>query len=186
MRDAPDADRADGIAVIAVRQVEKRGFLRARILALLPVLKGHLDGDFHGCRAAVRIENPREARRREFYEFFRELNRRDIGQTQQGAVRDPVELAANRAVDFRNAMPMHIAPHGRKSVEIAIAVYVFEIDALAARDDDGFFPRVVLHLRKGMPNCGAVEAFEVAFLFGGHGERGKDGRRETGDGRRER
>ena len=60
--DAADRDRADRVAVVAVAQADEAGALGARPL-VLPPLEGHLQRDLDGGRAAVGVEDAREARR---------------------------------------------------------------------------------------------------------------------------
>ena len=168
MRDPPHAHRANRIAVIALRQVKKAILLSTRMRPLLPVLKRHLNRNFNRSRATIRIKNPAETPRRNLHQLLRKLNSRNIGQAQQRAMRHAVELRANSPVNLRNAMPIHIAPHRRKAIEIAIAVNIYEINTIAVRNNNGVLIRIISHLRKRMPDNRAVNILHKAFLLIGH------------------
>ena len=157
--DAADADGAEGVAVVAFREVDERGFFRTRVGPLLPVLKSHFDGDFNRGRAVVRVEDAGQFRRGDFNEFFGQPDSRKVGEAQEGAVGDPVELVPNGVVDFRDAVAVDVAPHGGGAVYVAHPVDVFQVDPVGAGDDDGVFLRVVPHLGEGMPDELAVEVF---------------------------
>ena len=165
MRDTTHADCAHRIAVIALCQMKKRVLFTTRMRALLPVLKRHLNGNFNRGRATIRIKNPAETSRRDLHQLLRKLNSGNIGQPQQRTVRHAAELLANSTVNFRNAMPMHIAPHRRKAIEIAIAVDIYEINTIAVRYNNGVLIRILLHLRERMPDNRAVDIFQMVFLL---------------------
>ena len=112
--DPADADGADRIAVVRVARSERS--CAASAWALSPVLKGHLEGDLHGGRPAVGVEDAREARRR-----ARPGARASSvagGEPQQGRVGDPVELLAQGRVDPRVAVAVDVAPERRDAVEV--------------------------------------------------------------------
>ena len=62
---AAQRERADGVAVIGLVEGKKPRLLRLRIGNLLPVLERHLERDLGGGRAAVRVEDAAQARRRD-------------------------------------------------------------------------------------------------------------------------
>ena len=74
---------------------------------------------------------------------------------------DPLGLLGNRAGQRGMRMPVHVAPQRRHPVEIAPALAVDQIIALAPDDDDGLFRKPVLHLRKGMPDVAVVPRLEI-------------------------
>jgi hypothetical protein len=96
--------------VVGVAQAHEGGSPAVLPAALLPVLKRHLEGDLRRGRARVAVEDAAEARRRELDQAGRELGGRGMGEPEHGRVGDPIELLANRRVDQRMTVAVHVAP----------------------------------------------------------------------------
>ena len=152
--DVADRERAERLAVIAVRERDEAPLLRAA--EVLPVVKGHLDGDFDGRRAVVRIEATGEACGQQPDERFRQLEDRRVRESREQDVLEPPELFDDRGIDARIRMAEQVDPPGADAVEIAPALEILQPDAFAARDRNERQPLVVLHLRAGMPDDGQV------------------------------
>src|SRR5438477_5952203 len=89
--DASDADRAERVAVVGLSEMyEPRLFLKPAAFQL-PVLKGHLQRNFHRGRAIVGIEDARQAAGSDVNELLSQLNRRHIGKPEQGGMGDAAE-----------------------------------------------------------------------------------------------
>ena len=73
-----------------------------------------------------------ETGRRQFDKAAREANGRDVGNAQQRAMSDGVELFADGGVDFGDAMAVDVAPQRRHAVEILPAVKIDEETAVRA------------------------------------------------------
>src|SRR5439155_25461076 len=168
---APDADRAQRVAVVALRERDELALLR--LAPLLPVLERHLQRDFHGCAAVVRIEDLGEAalaRRKARpgsarYELRRQLDRWRRGEPEQRRVRHVLELQADGAVDLWPVVAMHGGPQGRDRVEILAPAGVEDPGAARVLDDHRLVARQRLdpglHLREGMPEMRAVQGREA-------------------------
>ena len=79
---------------------------------------------------------------------------------------ESIELRANRRIDFRHAMAVHVAPQTRHAVQISIAVAVDQVHSVGVGDHQRleFVPQ--LHRREWMPD---VLLIELAELLRGHG-----------------
>ena len=156
-----DADVAEGVAVVGALQGEEFRLARPRVRPLPPVLKRHFQGDFDGGGAVVGIEDVVEAGRRQFDEAAGQADGRHVGQAEQGAVGDGVELFADGGVDFRDAMAVDVAPERRHAVEVFAAVEIDEETAVGAGDDERRLGGVGLHRRERVPDVVAVPLFEL-------------------------
>src|SRR3970282_863985 len=116
--DPADGNRTDRVAVVRLGKGEKLLPRLRPSLPLAPVLERHLDGDLHRGGSVVGIKDARESGRRGGQEFFRELDRRDVGQPQEGGMGHPVELGTDCAVDLLPAVPEQVHPQRRYAVEI--------------------------------------------------------------------
>jgi hypothetical protein len=161
--DPADADRADGIAVVRVPQRDE--FRPAIGAAVVPVLIRHLHRDLDGRGAAVGIEHPRQARRCDTDQPPGQFDRSGLAQAQQRAVRDAVELLADRPVDGAGAVAVHIAPQRADAVDVAAAFGVDQLKALAGLDDQGIARRPRRHLRERMPQMPAVGVDKLLSSF---------------------
>ena len=74
---------------------------------------------------------------------------------------DGVELRLHRLVDPRMAMAVHVAPQRRDAVDVAAAVGVDQVGALAALDDQRVLLLPALLLRERMPEVTAVVGGEA-------------------------
>src|SRR4051794_31845738 len=86
------------ITMIGELEIDEHALRTHSPLLLLPVLHGHLEGDFHRCRTIVGIKDPREAFWRGPHEFTRQFYGWRIGKTQERAVRDLLKLLSQRLV----------------------------------------------------------------------------------------
>ena len=95
--DAADRDRADRVAVVGVAEVDEGGAPGVLAAALLLVLEGHLQRDLGRGRARVRVEDAREAGRRDLDQAARPARRRRVGEAEHRRVGDLAELLATAA-----------------------------------------------------------------------------------------
>ena len=157
--DAAHGHGADRVAVV--------GHLRARrsrapvLPALAPVLERHLERDLGGRGAGVRVEDAREAGRRELHQPLRQLDRRAVAQAEHRGVRDLRELVANGGVDARVRVAVNVAPQRRDAVDVAVAVDVDQVGALAALDDHRVLLGPAALLGERMPEIAAVGGCQV-------------------------
>ena len=128
---------------------------------LPPVLKRHLQGDLDGGGAVVGVEDVVEAGRRQFDEAAGQADGGDVGDAQQRAMGDGVELFADGGVDLGDAMAVDVAPQRRDAVEVLAAVEIDEEAAVRRGDDERRFGGVRLHRREGVPDVVAVPLFEL-------------------------
>ena len=162
--DAPDTDSANGVAVVAVGEVKEFLLVGTGVVALLPILERHLQGDLDGRCATVGIEDVVESVGRDIYYFFCELDGRDVRRAQQSGVSDAVELVANGRIDFRDPVAVDIAPYRCVAVEVSLALDIVEVGAFGAFDDDGVVGGVVLHLSERVPEMLLVDFGQMLFL----------------------
>ncbi len=108
--DAAHRDRADRVAVVGVAQVNEGGAPCVLAAALLLELEGHLQRDLGRGRAGLRVEDAREARRRQLDQPRRQLGGAGVGEAEHRRVGDPVQLLAQSLVDPAVAMAVHVAP----------------------------------------------------------------------------
>ena len=73
---------------------------------------------------------------------------------------DGVELGAQGSVEFGMAVAVKGNPQGADAIEIALAIRIDKINAIAALDNERVVVVVLLHLGKGVPDKGAVKLFE--------------------------
>ena len=149
--------RADGVAVIRVTKRDDAPPLG--IAPVLPVLQGHLHGDFDGRRSVVGIEDSRQPGRKNADEPFGEFDRRLVRRAGEDHVFDLLRLLGNRLVQPRMRVAVDVHPPRRDAVEQLASVLGIEIDALAA--DDRQRRRRRLHLRIRMPDDGPVAIDEA-------------------------
>ena len=116
------------------------------------VLVGDLQRSFDCGRAAVGIEDAIEAFRRPVDEFFRQPNRRLVGQPEQCRMTDAIHLFADGSIDFRDTKSVNVAPQGRDAIEIPPTVEVDQLEPIAGHDDRRVLASVFLHWREGMPD----------------------------------
>src|SRR5690606_30218845 len=164
--DAADGDRAERVAVIGVLEVDEAPLLGAA--GELPVLEGELEGDLHRGGAVVGVEDALEAGRGELGQPGGELGGGGVGQAEQGGVGEAVELVADGLVDLGAVVAVDGDPEGGDAVEVAAALGVDEVVAVAALDDEGGGIEPVAHGGEGMPEEALVE---VNPAVGGHGGR---------------
>ena len=105
--DAPDADRAESVSVIAVLEVHIEWPLLA---ALGGALIGHLQRGFHSARAVARVENPGQSGGRRGGQHGGKFDAGLVRQPEERRVRHLVELAAYRVVDLRHPMAVDAGP----------------------------------------------------------------------------
>ena len=133
--DASDADRAERVAVVGLSEMhEPRLFLKPAAFQL-PILKGHLQRDFHRGRAIVGIEDARQAAWRDVNELFGQLNRRHIGKAEKCGMGDPAELGPQSPIQCRVPMTVKVDPNRGDAIQETIPARVLHIDTLTALDD---------------------------------------------------
>jgi hypothetical protein len=79
-------------------------------------------------------------------------------------VGDLVELLARRPVEVRVVMAVDVAPERGGAVDVAVAVDVEEVDALAALDHQWLFLAPTLLLGEGVPDELLVEPVEAGDI----------------------
>ena len=67
-------------------------------------------------------------------------------------------LRDQRCIEVGVPMPVHVAPHARGAIEIAVAGRIDKPAALPLLDQEWL---ILLHLREGMPHVVAIEGFEI-------------------------
>ena len=150
---AAHADRPQRIAVIGLAQGHVTGLLRLGVRPLPPILKGHLQRDFHGRGPVVAEEDVPQARRGQIDQPLGQQDGRGVRGAEVRDVGHAVELGADGRVDARMPMTVDIAPQAADRVEIAAAVDIEDVAAFAALQNE----RLILgHLREGMPDQRAV------------------------------
>ena len=118
--DAADAHGAEGVAVVALGDVQVE---RAVLAALRLGLERHLDRGLDRARAVAGVEHAaepallRDRSRRE--QLLGELDAGLVGEAEEGRVVEPAELAADGLVDLRHAVPVHRDPQAGDAVEVA-------------------------------------------------------------------
>src|SRR6185295_2495855 len=95
--DVADRQRTKRFAVIAVAQGDETALGAAAQIA--PVVKAHLDGNFHCRRAVVGIEAALETVGRESCESLRQLYGRRMGKTREQGVLELLQLCCEAPVD---------------------------------------------------------------------------------------
>jgi len=124
---------------------------------LLLVLEGDLQRDLRRGRARVRVEDAGEARRSDLDQPRRQLRGPGVGEAEHRRVSDLVELLAHGRVDRGVAMAVDVAPERRRPVQVASALGVEEVGALAPLDHQRLFLAPPLLLGEGVPDVVAVE-----------------------------
>ena len=157
-----DAHGSDGVAVIGLLQPREPGPLGPA--QELPVLHRQLERHLHGGGAAVRVEHAGKPLRHQGVEPGGQLDARHVGEPQEGGVGDAVGLVLEGLVQLRAAVAEQVAPQRGDSVEVAVAVDVDEVAALALGDDAGVFAHPLLHLGEGVPQVRVVHALENVVL----------------------
>src|SRR5450432_4096663 len=80
-------------------------------------------------------------------------HRRVASHAERRAVGHAIELLANRGINSRMMMTVHVAPHAAGPIDVFAAVDVDQSTALGPRDHK----RLILsHLRESMPKMAAV------------------------------
>ena len=80
-----------------------------------------------------------------------------MGQAQQGAVGDLVELIADGLVDLGDPVSVHVGPQGRHRIQVPITLDIDEVVALCPLDDQWLVSHPVALLCKRMPEVPVVE-----------------------------
>ena len=125
--------------------------------ALLLVLEGHLQRDLGRGRARVRVEDAREPRRRDLDQARRQLGAGGVGEAEHRRVGDLLELLGDRPVDPLVAMAVDVAPERGDAVDVAPALAVDQVAALAALDQQRLFLAPALLLGERVPEVVAIE-----------------------------
>jgi hypothetical protein len=158
-RNVGDRERAERLAMVALRQRHEAAFFRPPAIA--PVVEAHLERDFHGRGAVVGVEHALERRGREPHQLLGQRDRRLVAEARQQHVLELVDLALERRADRGVVVAEQVHPPRADRVEVAAAVVVLEPDAVAAPDRYRRPALVVLHLRARMPQHGEVAGGKV-------------------------
>ena len=153
--DAPGRDRAERVAVVAVAQ--PYDVRSPRLTAQLGMPQRELDRHFAGTRAALREEGAGQACGGRREQRIGEGHGSGVREAEERRVRDAVELLADRGVDLRAAMAVHVDPQRRVAVEVPPPALVDQPHALAGRDHERILALPLGLLREGVPEPRAIE-----------------------------
>ena len=141
--------------MIAVGQRQKAPLCRPAAIA--PVVIGHLDGYFDGCRAVVGQKAAVEPGWCYGGERFGQFDGRFMREAREDHMLQLPDLLNQRRVESRVGMAEQVDPPGTDRVQVPIAVEVLQPHAFAAAYRDHRQIRlVILHLRAGVPDVGQV------------------------------
>jgi len=157
--------RAQGVAVIGLGQLQEALLLGP--LPLPPVLEGDFQGRFHAGGAVIGEEHLGEAGRGDFCQAAGQHDGRWMGQAQEGAVSQALQLVPDSPVQLRAPMPVNVTPQGGHPVQVAAALIVKQINPLPPGHDEEFLFPEVLHLGKGMPEMVVIPA-DQGFVIVAH------------------
>ena len=154
--DAADADVAERVAVVGVRRGRGTGSARGSGSAFC---RQYWKAILRATSTAVAPSSEKKTRVRPVGSALDQppgqLDRRRVGDAQQRRVRDLVELVAEGRVERGMAMAVDVAPERADAVEVATALDVEQVDALAAVDDQRVGRRPVGQRRERVPEVGA-------------------------------
>jgi len=153
-----NADRSEGIAVIAVLEVDKTCLLGFPLL--LPVLKSHLQGNLAGCGPVVGVKNPTESCGSDLNEASGQLNGRCMSEAKQGGVPDQGQLVTDGLINLLLLVAMDIGPEAGHSVNIPPAIRILQVNPFTPLHNQRVFPDPILHLRKRVPQVLLVPCLE--------------------------
>ncbi len=146
------------------------GELRALGLARLHVaLEGHLEGDLGRRRAGIGVEDPRESRRGDGHKPLGQLNGERVREAEHRGVRHAAQLRADRLVELRHPVAVHVAPQRGGAIKVPAAVGIDQLASLTGNDHRRslLFPGALLGKR--VPQHSVIAAAEVVALRPGHG-----------------
>ena len=139
--------RAHRIAVVGV--FERDDFLFPRPSAILPILQGQLQRDFHRGRAVIREKNVAQRRGNNFAQARRKLFGRLVRKSREEDVFEPRGLFGDGLRDGRMRVAVNVDPPGRNRVQNLAPVLRLNKNAFAAAN--GKWRRVHAFLRERMP-----------------------------------
>ena len=163
---AADGQRADGLAMIALRQAHEA--LLLGLARLVVELEAHLERGFDRRRAVVVEMELVDAVWRDLCEALGELDGRTVREIRKDDVLEAVELLLDGLVDLGIAMAEQVRPPRTHDVEVLLAVDVIEPRAFRMVNDHRRQRLVVLHLRTRMPDMREVALFPRCLLFFRH------------------
>ena len=171
-RQAGDRQRALGRAVVGDRAADH--LVLVGLAGDLEVVLGQLPRGLDGLAATGGEEDPVEVARRVAGDPLRELDRVRVGVGPQRHERQLLGLLRGGLGQLRAAVAQLAHEQARQTVEVALAVHVVDVGALAA-DDDGHVGRVVGRVaREVHPQVVAGSLLEACVVVGdlaGHGYR---------------
>ena len=155
--DPAECDRSQRIAVVrALERDEARAPAGRGVLVLGPELERHLERDLHGGSAVVAEEDAGESRRGDPDQPLRQLDRRHAREPEQRGVRQAVELLVYGCPELRVIVPVHVHPHRGDPVEVAVALRVDQVVALAALDHQRPAVEPLVHLGERVPQVATI------------------------------
>ena len=128
-----DRERADGVAV--VRAAEREELRAPGDAAVGPVLERDLQRLLDRGRAVGREEEVRVVDRHDARQRLGQLDDHDVAVAEHGGVRAALELGAHRVVELGHVVAERVDPERRDGVEVATAVDVDQLVALAPLDE---------------------------------------------------
>ena len=146
--------RRHGFTVVAVGEGDEAFLLR--LAAIQPVVVAHLQRHLDARRAVVGVKHLGQPGRGDLHQALGQFDHRLMGEAGQHHVLKAVQLLADACVDARVGMAEHIDPPGADRIQVALAVEIFQPDALATADRNQRQALVVFHLRAGVPEHGQV------------------------------
>jgi hypothetical protein len=150
----PDRHGADGVAVIGAAECEEAG--AARLAAVGPVLKGHLDRLLERAGAVGGEHHVRARDRRHARQLLGQLHDDPAAVAQHRAVRDPSQLLQQGRVELGDTVAEGVDPERRDGVEVGVALDVDQVAALGRLHDDRRVLGEGRHLGEPMPDDRAV------------------------------
>jgi hypothetical protein len=153
---ATHADRGRGVAVVGLDQRDEAG--AARVAAISLRQQGDAQSHLHRGGAGLGVEDARQSRRRDGAQLGGESRAGLVGEAEEGAVGDPSGLLAQRGVEARVGVAVHVGPEAGHAVDVAASLRVDESAALATSNHQRFLAAPFAGLGEGMPGVGAVQA----------------------------
>ena len=164
-RDAGDRERAEGGAVVG--GLARDDLRLQRVAVQLVVLAGELPGRLDGLGAARGEEDPVEVAGREAGDALGQLDRLRVRVAPVGVEAELLDLRGRGLADLGAAVAGVHAEERREAVEVALAVLVVDVGALAARDDRDLVAVVVrAHAREVHPEMAARLLLKIAGSAG--------------------
>ena len=134
------------------------------MVALLPVLKRHLESRFNSRSTIIGIKHPGQSGGSEFDQPPCQPNCRNVAHSQKSCMGDGIDLLFESFIQLGYTVAMNIAPEGGSAIEIIPAVEIAQETAMGGGDDQGALAGVVFHRREWVPDMLAVPLLELGSV----------------------